>query len=324
MEAGLSLGLATRPEFGGCIPRTPTMALFGHDPRMPTSAHETPLDLLRLDPALPDWVQRELLGDDSPTFHHARLYDPNVRPHTYQSDGMVLFCDARDRPERGTVFETQLGRDPEKLASWKLYIGHVEREFNIKASLVIFTANKAVADWYRKLIARDTVRGARLHPRIFPPEDVPLLVDEVEAANHPARALLSAICHDKDRKIDAMFPALLAALDALDPAMKIFYDSEVIGRLPAVAQTRWEAFLMTTTSGRRYRVERYNEIDAEAEARGEARGKAWSVLGVLEARGMHVPDETRAEILACSDADRLDLWLRRAVTAVTAEDVTRS
>ena len=63
---------------------------------MPTSAHETPLELLRLDPALPDWVQTDLLGDDAPAFDHARLYDPNVRPRTYQADAMVLFCGPDD------------------------------------------------------------------------------------------------------------------------------------------------------------------------------------------------------------------------------------
>jgi hypothetical protein len=63
---------------------------------MPTSAYETPLELLRLDPALPDWVQAELLGDDASAFDHARLYDPNVRPRTYQADAMVLFCGPDD------------------------------------------------------------------------------------------------------------------------------------------------------------------------------------------------------------------------------------
>ncbi|WP_462188591.1 MULTISPECIES: hypothetical protein [unclassified Frankia] len=60
---------------------------------MPTSAHETPPELLRLDPSLPDWVQTELLGDDAPAFDHARLYDPNVRP-------LVSRPDRRGHPQR--------------------------------------------------------------------------------------------------------------------------------------------------------------------------------------------------------------------------------
>src|SRR5262245_15424468 len=112
-------------------------------PGMPSSAHETPIELVRLDPSLPDWVQT-LLGDDTPAFDHARLHDPNVRPRTYQADAMVVYCAADGKPVRAVVFEVQRGRDPEKLASWKLYIGHLEREFGVKASLVVFFPEPAV------------------------------------------------------------------------------------------------------------------------------------------------------------------------------------
>jgi hypothetical protein len=295
---------------------------------MPTSAHETPHGLARLDPSLPDWVQTEVLGDDAPGFDHARLYDPTVRPRTYQADTMVLYCDAADHPVRAAVYEVQRGRDLDKIGTWKLYVGHLESEFRVKASLVVFFPDRAVAGWYHRQIAKDTFSGARLHPRFFTPADVPLVVDEHEAAAHPARVLFSAICHAADTEVDAMFPALLTALDALAPTLKIFYNDQVIGGLPAAARDRWEAFLMTTTLGRRYRTERYNEIDAAAEARGQAHGEAIgqarSVLGVLEARGLPVPDEIREKILACTDLDELDIWLRRAVTVTTAEDITRS
>jgi hypothetical protein len=280
---------------------------------MPTSAHETPLELLRLDPSLPDWVQTELLGDDPPAFDHARLHDPNVRTRTFQADAMILYCDRNDTPVRGTVYEVQRGRDGGKLRSWKLYVGHLETEFQITASLVVFVPDPAVARWYSDQIAADTHSGARLHPRFFTTADVPLVADTAAAATRPAPVLLAALCHLDDAGIDLMFPALLAALDALEPDKKIFYDDVTVGRLPESARARWEAFLMTTTVGRRYHSERYNEIDA----RGEAR----SVLLVLESRRVPVPDAIRERILACLDTEQLDLWLRRAATATTIDDL---
>jgi hypothetical protein len=75
-----------------------------------------------------------------------------------------------------------------------------------------------------------------------------------------------------------------------------------------------------TTPGRRYRTDRYNEIAAAAEARGFAR----SVVDLLEARGVPVSDEIRETILACTDLDQLRIWVRRAVTATTAEGVILS
>jgi hypothetical protein len=44
---------------------------------------------------------------------------------------------------------------------------------------------------------------------------------------------------------------------------------------------------------------------------------------VLDARGVHVSEATREEILACTDLAQLDTWVRRAVTAPTVDDVIR-
>jgi biotin carboxylase len=120
-----------------------------------------------------------------------------------------------------------------------------------------------------------------------------------------------------------VYPALLAALATLEPTKKIFYHNVTVGQLPAAARARWEAFLVTTTVGKRYYDEMFNEIDASAEARGEARGEARSVLLVLESRGIPVPDAIRERILASVDTAQLDRWLRRATMAATIDDVTR-
>jgi biotin carboxylase len=129
------------------------------------------------------------------------------------------------------------------------------------------------------------------------------------------------MCHLDDTNVEDVYPALLAALATLEPTTKIFYHNVTVGRLPAAARARWEAFLVTTTVGKRYYDEMFNEIDARAEARGEALGEARSVLLVLESRGVPVPDAIRERILASVDTAQLDRWLRRAATATAVEDV---
>ena len=95
---------------------------------------------------------------------------------------------------------------------------------------------------------------------------------------------------------------------------------------PVAARTRWEAF-MTTEVGHEYRSELFRTLAAQnqavGEARGEARGEGRAVLTVLDARGVEVPAAVREQILACTDLGQLDTWLRRAVTATTADDVIR-
>ena len=79
---------------------------------------------------------------------------------------------------------------------------------------------------------------------------------------------------------------------------------------------------MTTTERYEYRSELLRKLAAEHEELGEARGEGRAVLTVLEARGVPVPDALRDQILTCTDLAQLDVWLRRAVTAMSAEDVT--
>jgi len=148
---------------------------------------------------------------------------------------------------------------------------------------------------------------------------VPLLVDVEQALASPALAAFSAICHGRDAEVDEVFPALAAALRTLGPAKAILYHDIVLAGLPQAPRSRWEAF-MSTTIDSPYLSERFRELYAQ----GHVRGEVDAVLTVLDARGVDVPDAIREQILACTDRDVIDTWLRRAVTATSAEDVVRA
>jgi hypothetical protein len=51
--------------------------------------------------------------------------------------------------------------------------------------------------------------------------------------------------------------------------------------------------------------------------------KVAAILAVLAARGLELREETQAQILGCREGAVLDLWIVRAATAVSAEDVVR-
>jgi hypothetical protein len=74
---------------------------------------------------------------------------------------------------------------------------------------------------------------------------------------------------------------------------------------------------MTTTAGYEFQT----KLLRDADARGKARGEAQSILIVLEGRGVAVPDDVRDQVLECTDKGQLDIWLRRASTATTVDDV---
>jgi hypothetical protein len=97
----------------------------------------------------------------------------------------------------------------------------------------------------------------------------------------------------------------------------------------AVARTNPDllASLMSTSAGYEFQSELLRNLSdqykAEHQARGEALGEAQAILTVLEERGVPLSDHIRDRIMACADTDQLATWLRRAVTAATAEDVVR-
>ncbi|MDG4828208.1 hypothetical protein O7627_02675 [Solwaraspora sp. WMMD1047] len=101
------------------------------------------------------------------------------------------------------------------------------------------------------------------------------------------------------------------------------------------ASTATAAYQVTrppiTTTAPTFYSEKFRQLYAEAEARAKERAKergvlqgtAGSVLIVLDVRGVPVPEAIREQMLACTDLDQLNTWLKRAVTAATAEEVTR-
>ena len=56
-------------------------------------------------------------------------------------------------------------------------------------------------------------------------------------------------------------------------------------------------------------------------AEGEAKGEARSILTVLDARGIEVPDEVRDTIMSCEDLDQLQKWLRHSLEINQAREL---
>jgi hypothetical protein len=66
------------------------------------------------------------------------------------------------------------------------------------------------------------------------------------------------------------------------------------------------------------------ELREEGRTRGRAEGQARSLLKVLRARGIDVPDDVRARIESCTDTATLDAWLDGALTATDLAGVFAS
>lgn len=72
------------------------------------------------------------------------------------------------------------------------------------------------------------------------------------------------------------------------------------------------------------RAEGFAEGETAGFTKGETAGKVTALLAFLAARGLTVSEEVRARIEACKDAETLNQWIARAVTATSADEVVAS
>ena len=92
----------------------------------------------------------------------------------------------------------------------------------------------------------------------------------------------------------------------------------IILRLASDAARQILEAMMKTSEYEKTFVERIHE---QGIAEGQAKGKAESVLKLLDARHLGPSQEQRQRVTSCTDPAQLDLWFDRAVTAKTAAEV---
>jgi hypothetical protein len=64
-----------------------------------------------------------------------------------------------------------------------------------------------------------------------------------------------------------------------------------------------------------------SETSQRLRAEGRAEGRAEDILLILATRGIEVPESARERITTCADLEVLRMWLARAVSAETSEDL---
>lgn len=75
------------------------------------------------------------------------------------------------------------------------------------------------------------------------------------------------------------------------------------------------------SDGYEYQSEFARKYVAEGLQQGIHEGERSALFEVLDARGLEVDDAARQQILACKDLAQLKVWLRRAVTAESVQEL---
>ncbi len=201
---------------------------------VPSLAHEALVELFRNRPQL----VRELLmacgrAELATGVVELRSIDlSQVVPTEYRADVIAVILDEARGNKLAVVVEVQLAVDPNKHASWPVYVTTLRARLGCPVLLVVITRDPSVADWARVPIELGQP-GFRLAPIVVDFSEVPRITDHAVARGVPELAVLAALAHPEVEVVKAA----IAAIDGLPEAIGRLYLDLVLEALPAATRS---------------------------------------------------------------------------------------
>lgn len=284
---------------------------------MPSQLHEMLLLLFRNRPALAPELLKEALHVELPAYSEVRLESAeltDVVPAEYRADLVVLLVDGK--PVLGIVVEVQLQPDTRKRFSWPVYVTGLRARLECPCCVLVVTASESTAKWARKPIALGP--GAQLVPLVVAPKGVPVITDPERARQDPELAVLSVMAHGHGDVETAVQIALSAAAGAapLDEDTRVLYFDLIEAALSEAARKAFEML----PQNYEFQGPTFKKGKLEGQLEGQA-AMAASLLDVLDARGLTIPDEVRQRAQSTTDLDQLRHWIRRAAVITRADEL---
>ncbi|MGW0180229.1 hypothetical protein [Nocardia sp. NPDC003345] len=290
---------------------------------MPSTPHEVVIDMFTERPGLVAPLL-SALGCELPDYETVKPRSERaavVAPTEYYADAVLVF-ERSGESVLAVVVEIQLRRDPDKLWSWPVYTASLRARMRCPVLLLIVCPDPRTAKWAAQPL--DFGYGSpstTLTPLVLDPSSVPVVTDPGLATELPELAVLSAVAHPQHPDHTQIWQALATGLRTLgeDPALR--YHDFILTMLPRAVRPAWEAFMSTGLRDYNFTSDFARRYIAEGRAEGRAEGEAASILTVLDARGIDVPDRVRDAITSCEDLDQLQKWLRRALEINQADEL---
>ncbi|MBI4954508.1 MAG: hypothetical protein HY908_20960 [Myxococcales bacterium] len=186
--------------------------------------------------------------------------------------------------------------------------------FACAAMVLVVTPVAAVAAWARKPVPLGP-SGSTFQAVVLGPDGVPVITDDAVAARSPELAVLSVLAHGQEAAAEQIAKAAVRATEGLEADRRALCWDLLYMAVHAAAKRALEAFV--TSSGYEFQ----SEIARSSFAKGQARRSAEDILEVLDARDLTPTDAERERILACTDLEQLRLWVRRAATVASVEEL---
>jgi hypothetical protein len=291
---------------------------------MPSTLHEALVLLFRESPRLAPTLLARTLGFELPEGADIQVTSAefaDLDPPEYRADVVLRIPGANDRVTREVfVVEVQLDDDPVKHFTWPHYMTAARIRFRCRATLVVVTVDERVARWCAQPIELDRA-GHVFRPVVIGPGAIPVVTDEAQAHTWPELAVLSVIAHGHEPGSEAIGAAALAACDRLDSPRANLYADLVYANLNEIARAALEAIMQQHNYT--YQSDFAKKYVAEGKKEGIEEGYRALLRAQLQQRFGELPADAIAR-LDEADADTLDTWGRRVLTATSLADVFAS
>lgn len=296
---------------------------------MPSMQHEVLVELFKNRPSLAAELLHEVFGETIPPYDEATVASANVteiQPAEYRADlvvklsryGVVVFI---------TVVEVQLAIDLRKRFTWPAYVAVTREEHRCPVDLLVIAPDPVVAQWCEEPIPMG-VRRFVLEPPVLKSELIPRVTDPDEATRRPELALISAMAHGDTEEAVDIGRAALEGFSSLDKKLAAFYSDLLYNAVNEAARRALEAKMKDYVFTSPWILEpmetgiRIGRDEGLRLGRDEGLKLATrSLINMLRVRNIDVPEQTRQRIVAEQDMQRIELWLERAVTANSLDDV---
>jgi hypothetical protein len=297
--------------------------------------HEALHRIFQQDPALFARTVRRVLGIDLAEPRQVTVLNVDLtetRPVERRPDSVLLAELLVEGPEYRYIVIIESQTDPEETrrSRWPYYIAYLHDKYGCPVILLVVCSKAATARWAREPI-KIGLRGLTcmiVCPVVLGPDNVPAITDLAEASTDVCFTVFSALTHSRSQQAGGILEVLAAALDTVDASTAAsLAEFTEAGLGQTAGQQIWRA-LMTTEAypyvsqlRSQGREEGRQEGRHEGRQEGRAESRAEDIVRILDRRGVSVPQESRDQILSCTDIATLDSWLDRALTAAAVSDL---
>jgi hypothetical protein len=305
---------------------------------MPSTLHEALVLLFRESPRLAPMLLARTLGNggdvwltEDADIQVTSSEFADLDPPEYRADVVLRIPENGDGKDRDKatrevfIVEVQLDTDPLKHFTWPQYVTAARTRFRCPATLAVVAVDERVARWCAQPITLDRA-GNVFRPVVIGPAAIPVVTDEAQARTCPELAVLSVIAHGHEPGSEAIGAAALAACDRLDSAQARLYADLIYTNLNEIARATLEALMQQhnytyqSDFAKKYVAEGLEEGIKEGTKKGIELGYRAVLRELLQQRFGELPADALAR-LDEADADTLDAWARRVLTAGSLADV---